>query len=76
MVVLLDPVLAFLHSVGQVVAAVVLLEIDRHHTGLFRVGKHADIRQVDLDPGFCAVRLLLLFHPCRVDHAAAGKSRE
>src|SRR5450759_5309947 len=75
MVVLLDPVLAFLHPIGQA-AAVVLLEIDHHHTGLFRVDEHADIRQIDLDPEFCAVRLLLLFHPCRVAHAAAGKSRE
>src|SRR5882762_6586701 len=59
----LQPVLALLHGVRQVVRSVFLVEGHQHQAVLARIAEHAEVTQVDLDPALAAVHEALVPAP-------------
>jgi hypothetical protein len=55
-----QPVLALLHLVVQIVAAVILLEGDDDDFFLARIAEHGQVVDLDLDPFLAGIDLLFL----------------
>ncbi len=72
-VIALHPVLAFFHAVVQVVAFIILLEVDHDQIGLVGVGKHAEIGNINLDPGFAGIHHFFLPRPVGEVGIATGE---
>jgi hypothetical protein len=72
----LHPILSLLEDVGEVVAAVILLEGHDNHVFLARVAKNAELAQIDLDPGLSCCNQPFLLRPLAMSPSLLRKERE